>query len=121
MYASLLATHILGAVATGVVGLFVCVALVTQRERLMRTLSVTLATLSAFEVLTGVALAVFSPSVSVASVCGNIAVYLGFVIALQVPLFMRMKGGVSPFPMVQTISSAMVSLAVVLTGLVLGF
>jgi hypothetical protein len=92
-----------------------------RRDSLYRTLSIALAALSAFEVFTGIALAVLSSSITVVSVCGNIAIYLGFVIALQVPLFMRMKGSLSPFPIAQAISSAAVSVGVIFAGLVLGF
>ncbi len=121
MYSAILIVHIFGAILTGVVGLASVAAMVAGRSQWYGMLSKTLAYLATFEVLSGTALAILSLEISVASVCGNVAIYLAFVASIEALLFMRMRQAAIRFPFTKTLSPVSVSLVALLAGLVLGF
>ncbi len=120
MYAAILIVHIGGAVATAGIALYACVAMVRRDDAVYRTVALVLAAIASFEVVTGTALAVMSAHVTVASVCGNIALYVAAVACVEVILFMRMRGSIVRFPLAQTVSPIVASGVLLLSGLVLG-
>ncbi len=117
----MLIVHIVGAVLTAVVAIHACVSMVRGGTENYRRAAQLLATLAAFEVATGTALAVLSPTVSAVSVCGNIALYLASVAVIQILLFMRMRRSTLRFPAVQTFSSAFGTLSLLGAAVLLGF
>lgn len=121
MFSAVLIMHIAGAIATGIIAVYACTMMVLGRDTAYRMTAQLLAALAAFEVFTGIGLAVLSPEISVISVCGNIALYLAIVAALEVLLFLRMPNGVVRFPIVQTVSPISVGIAALIAGVVLGF
>ncbi len=121
MYTAILTAHLIGAAATGVAALYACVAMIVRHEAMYRRLALVLASIASFEIVSGTALAVMSADLTVASVCGNIALYVAAVACVEVVLCMRMKGSLVRFPFMQTAAPFGVSVALLLSGLVLGF
>lgn len=120
MYSAILIVHIAGAVATGIVTLYASGAMLLKRSELYRRLALVLAAVASFEVVTGTALAVLSANVTVASVCGSIALYVAAIACVEVILFMRMNGSGVRFPFAKTIAPVGASIALLLSGVVLG-
>ena len=121
MYAAVLIAHISGAILTGIIGVFAVGAMILKKETVYRRAALVLAALGAFEVLSGTVLAVLSKSISVASVCGNIALYVGAVAFVETLIYMRMRKTAFRFPSIQTISAIGSSLVLFALAGVLGF
>ena len=119
-FGTLLALHISGAVLTALVALAACGIVLFRTSREYRTVAILLGLLAAFEVLTGTGLAIVSASVTVASVCGNIMLYLLSVAFVLTLLGARIKQESLQFPVLHTISSFGMSFAVIAVGLALG-
>jgi hypothetical protein len=121
MYSAILVAHITGAVVTAVVAFFALLAMMMRNEHVYRRAAVMLASLAAFEVVSGTVLAVMSASVSVASICGNIGLYVAAVAALEAVLFMRMKKTTQKFPSMQAVATMGTSLAFLALAAAFGF
>ena len=91
LYSLFLTLHLTGAFATfGVVG-FAGKTLLQQHENSYRYYAILLGVLGAFEILSGIALAVVSPEVTALSLCKNVALYLAMVFGVEGLLIARMK------------------------------
>ncbi len=121
MYSVILVAHIAGAVVTGFAGITAIGAMALRKEHLYRPIALALAAIGSFEVASGTALAVLSKTTSVASVCGDIALYVGAVAFVETLIFMRMRKSVVRFPSVQTVSAMGGSIALLALAGVLGF
>ncbi len=120
-YTALLVVHIVGAVVTGCALVLGGAAMVAGKSSAYRLTAIALGSLAAFEVVTGTLLAIFSPTVSVISVCGNIALYLIVVAVVLVPLYIRVRQASLQFPGVQSLSPVGASVAFVFISIALGF
>lgn len=120
MYLFLLVSHIAVGIVTGVAAAYAGVALVQKREHAYRGSALVLGGLATYEILSGVALAVVSYTISVPSLCENIALYLAAVFIVETLLFVAMKKRSMSFPFAQTLSPVMGSLAVFLAAIALG-
>ncbi len=121
MYGAILIVHIIGAIATGALAIYACTAMILGNAAIYRRVALVLGMIATFEVVTGTALAVLSANITIASVCDNIAYYLVGVAVVEALLFMRMRGVRIRFPFAQTLAPIGVSLALMFSGLILGF
>lgn len=90
-YLTVLALHLALVVTTGLVGLVAVFAALRGSVRLCKRVAVFLAVIATLEVITGVLLAIISPTVEAASLGSHIALYLGVCVALEVALYVRIK------------------------------
>jgi hypothetical protein len=79
-----------------------------------------LSALAGFELLTGALLAAFSPSISIASVCDNFALYMLLVVTVLGALYVRTSRAGSRFPVTQSISSIAGGMVPVIIAAALG-
>lgn len=121
MFPSILAAHILGAVATFAIIFYAMIALLRSQSRQLEALAGILGILAAFEVVSGVALAIISNTVTVVSVCDNIALYLALVLVTQAALYTRMRGTGVRFPVVRSLSPVCGSICLLVLSAALGF
>ena len=98
MYTSLLAVHIVGASATGIIASYTGIAIWRRQERSYRRLALILASLAGFEILTGVVLSVVSSQITAISLCANIIAYLSVVFVVEALLYARMRKISLAFP-----------------------
>ena len=121
MYEAVLIAHIAGAVVT--LGVVLAALVLTLRAGTVSLPSVgyILNGLAAFEVFTGVLLAVLSAVVTVASVCDNIALYLLLVAAVDGVLYARTRSLGIRFPVASSIRALGGSLVLLALGFALGF
>ncbi len=117
IYASVLAAHVVVACITGLVASYALVILWQRSERWYRAISVTLATLATFEVLSGTVLSITSPTITAASLCANIALYISAICAVEILLFLRMNDVSVRFP-VTRVTLPLASSVLVLMGAV---
>lgn len=120
MFAAVLIAHITGAIVTGIAVLYSLYVLAKNDVPRMRPVFLTLGYLGAFEVATGVALALLSDFVTVASVCDNIAVYLILVGLVESALYAALKRTGSAVPVTAAISPTIGSLVLLTAGVLLG-
>ena len=96
---------------TGFAAVYAGVALWRSTSVLYRTCALTLSGLAAFEVLSGVLLAAASSTVSAASLCANIALYMSLVAVVEALLFIKMKKLSMSFPLTEALAPILGSLA----------
>lgn len=120
LYESILAFHLLGACATACVGSFVLYVLAREHVALYKNLTLILGGLAAYEVTTGVALAVSSYDVRAVALCTNIALYLAAVTTLEFLLYQHMRTRRAIFPLVQVFSPIAASVAVLCAAVIVG-
>lgn len=120
-YDILLAIHILGACATGVVASYAGIVMWQRREVSYRPTSIVLGVLGGFEVLTGTLLSVVSSQVTSISLCANIIAYLSVVFFVEALLFLKMKKISMSFPIATALSPIATSLSFLLAAIAYGF
>ena len=121
MYTSLLAVHIVGASATGIVASYAGIAMWRHQERSYRRVALILASLAGFEVLTGTAFSVLSSQITAVSLCANIAIYLSVVFVVETLLYLRMKKISLAFPIVKVSAPIASALSLLAGAALLGF
>ena len=113
--------HIIGALATGMVGAYALVALWNHFAEKYRFVAVVLGGLAAFEVLSGTTLSVLSLQISAASLCSRIVLYLSLVFVIEGLLLYRMHRDSLVFPLVATFTPILASLTALFAAVVYGF
>ncbi len=91
LYALLLSSHILGALATFVLGGFVIFALTKKQTEHYQLSAYALAFAAVFQTLTGAMLAVLSPEITALSLCDNLAFYITPIALLELVLISRLR------------------------------
>lgn len=99
LYSVFLVLHIIGACVTGLVASYTGLVLWRKDSAHYRRLAQALGILAGLETITGVTLSVLSLNISTLSLCGNLAVYLSVIFALEAILFVRMKKVSLLFPL----------------------
>ncbi len=120
MYSLLLMLHIAGACATILASVAAGVFMTTHASTRYRSIAIMLAWLATFEIMTGVMLAVFSPTVSAVSVCANIIVYLSVIAGIEFVLFRKMMHSSTRYPAIAAISPVGSALAILFGAVLLG-
>lgn len=121
MYSALLAIHIVGACATGIVAASAGAALWRQYGADYRGHAIALGFLAGFEIFSGVALSVASIDVTALSLCKNLAIYLLIVCSVEALLCMRMRKIATVFPAQLAFSPVAASLVLMLAAISYGF
>ncbi|MDB5225486.1 MAG: hypothetical protein JWL87_438 [Candidatus Adlerbacteria bacterium] len=91
LYQAILALHLLATIATLVAIGYALYSVVRKREDSYARAALWLGGIAAFEVLTGTALAVLSPTLLASSLVMHIALYLGVCVGVEALVFARMK------------------------------
>ena len=113
--------HIAGGVLTGVAASYAGVMLWQGRSDSYSISARVLGSLAGFEIVSGVMLAIVSSTISAASLCANIALYLFIVASVEAFLFIRMKKNAISFPLSESLSPVLASLVFLLVALAYGF
>lgn len=92
----LLFMHIVGAGITGSMVILSFVLILLNKSALYRNISIGLAGMTLFQIITGSLISLFSTD-SVATYCIRIALYMSIVLITEVVLFWKMKLGLYPF------------------------
>ncbi|MBI5470550.1 hypothetical protein HY968_04520 [Candidatus Kaiserbacteria bacterium] len=121
MYELLLAIHIAGACITGLAASYAGIAMWQRQENTYRPLALILGVLAGFEILTGTALSVVSSQITAISLCGNIAIYLSVVFAVEALLYTRMKKISLTFPLAYVATTVASALSLLAGAAALGF
>lgn len=117
----LLAVHLSGAAATGLVATYAVVAMVRGTSTTYRKTSLLLGALAGFEVLSGVALSISSSQITTLSICANVVMYLSVVFFVETLLFVQMKKETLVFPLRAAISPTLASLLLMFVAISYGF
>jgi hypothetical protein len=121
MYGALLIAHLMGAALTGVQGIASVVALirgsvVVTYHRQAKVLS----TLGMVTIATGAMLSIVSSKISAASLCDNVAIYLGTLAVVEALLYFKIKSLQQPFPLGATLSRLAIGTAPFVFALAIG-
>ncbi len=92
----LLFMHVLGAGITGFMVIFSFVLILLNKSALYRNISIGLAGMTLFQIITGSLISLLSAD-SVATYCTRIALYMSIVLVTEIALFWKMKLGLYPF------------------------
>ncbi len=113
MYSTILMIHLLGAAMTGVQSIRATISLIqggTHAEK-YRGLATGLASLGMFTIGTGTLLAILSTTISAASLCGNVVMYLATVFVVEFALFYKLNQLKQPLPVAVTVSRLALGIA----------
>ena len=121
IYSVLLAFHLIGAGATGLMGAYSIFNIGNGFTQRLKNNALVLGVLAAFEIVTGTVLSVVSLQVSALSICGRVVVYLSFVAIIEVVLFSRMQKVSLKFPAREVVSPVASSLLLLLSAIAYGF
>ena len=91
LYITLLVLHLSAAAITGAIIAFSFYVMGRSLRGLYRTCALALGTIAAFEVVSGVLLAVASPNLSATSLSAHMALYLGVCLTVETFLYIRMQ------------------------------
>lgn len=121
MYAIVLGLHLTAAAATGLTIAYALYALARRMDAAYRLSALLLGSVAAFEVLSGTALAVLSPSLSAVALSAHIFEYLGVCLVVEAVLFIRMQKVSLVFPMRLVVSPVLASVALFVAAIHGGF
>jgi len=121
MYSIVLALHLLTAAVTGLVIVYSLYVLWRRSDTLYRLCALVLGSVAAFEVFTGTALAVLSPTLSASALSVHIFEYLGVCLVAEWLLFARMRKVSLAFPLAAAASPALASIALFVAAISFGF
>ena len=121
IYSVLLAFHLVGAGATGLMGAYSIFNIAKGFTQKYKNNALVLGALATFEIITGTFLSIVSLQISASSICGKVLVYLSFVAIIEVLLFARMQKVSLTFPLVKVASPVASSLLLLLSAIAYGF
>jgi len=120
MYEMIFALHILGAIATGIIGSYALVILY-RGEQTYRMAAISLGIAACFEIMTGTLLSIISARITASVVCERLIVYLALVAIVEGLLCIRMRGISVAFPVGTVVSPIAGSLALLGAAFAMGF
>ena len=121
MYSIVLVLHLLTSTVTGLVIVYSLYALWSRADALYRLCALLLGAIAAFEVLSGTALAVLSPTLSASALSIHIFEYLSVCLVAEWLLFARMRKVSLVFPLAAAASPVVASVALFVVAISFGF